>query len=51
VPSSVASTADTSAIRIVTQAASRSASLRNRAAYHVVEKPPQTVTNREALKE
>ena len=38
-------------MRIVTQAASSSASLRINAAYHLVEKPPQTVTSCEALNE
>ena len=38
-------------MRIVTKAASRRASLRINAAYHLVEKPPHTVTSCEALNE
>ena len=38
-------------MRSVTQAASISASLRKSAPYQWVEKPPQTVTSREALNE
>ena len=38
-------------MRIVTQAASSSASLRKSAPYQRVENPPHTVTSCEALKE
>ena len=51
VPSTVAMVAEIRPIRKVTQMASRSCSLRNSEAYHLVEKPPQTVTSRLALNE
>ena len=51
VPSRVDRTADTKATRRLTMALAMSASLARSEPYQRVEKPPQTVTNREALKE
>ena len=51
VPSTVATVADSKAMRSVTQAdSSRALSLSN-SAYHRVDQPPQTVTSREPLNE
>ena len=46
----VAMVAEISPTRRVTHAASRKASFRNSAPYHLVENPPQTVTRRDSLK-
>ena len=45
VPSMVATVAEMSATRSVTQAASRSAALWKSETYHLVENPPHTVTS------
>src|SRR5215204_2314455 len=51
VPRIVAIVADARATLSVTHAASINGSLRKRAAYQRLEKPPHTVTKRDALKE
>ncbi len=51
VPMTTARVALPEAIRKLRQAAERICSLLNRRAYHSVEKPPQTVTRRDLLKE
>ena len=51
VPRIVAPVAFIAAILKDSQAASRICSLRNSSPYHFVEKPPQTVTSRDSLKE
>ena len=51
VPRPVASTADSAATRSDTQAAASNGASASSTPYHRVEKPPQTVTSAEALKE
>ena len=50
-PSTVANVAEMTPTRAVTQAASMRPRLWNSETYHLVEKPPQTVTSLESLKE